>query len=265
MAKSKTTDQPGDAAKGKKEKKKATLASELRFYGFFLLAYLLFITFAWGQYRIPSESMQPTLEVGDRLYVSKFAYGYSRHDLPFGGKMKFLGDGVINASLPKRGDVVVFRNPKTEIVMIKRVAGLPGDEIQYRAGRLYINGARIEREEIEEFLYREYQSNGVKPGKVVKITKYQEQWPGEENPHFIYEQSDTEMNDQRGPFVVPEGTLFFVGDNRDNSTDSRASGGPGFVPMSFVIGRAEMMVLSFNRCKEEEGLRCPGSRWFIKL
>ncbi len=259
MAKSKATDNSGDTD-AKTGKKKATLASELRFYGFFLLAYFVFITFAYGQYRIPSESMQPTLEVGDRLYVSKFAYGYSRHDLPFGGKMKFLGDGVINASLPERGDVVVFRNPKSGIVMIKRAAGLPGDEIQYRAGRLFINGELIEREEIEELLYRDYKTK-----RVIKVSKYSEQWPNEEKPHFIYEQSDRELNDQRGPFVVPENTLFFIGDNRDNSTDSRASAGPGYVPMSYVIGRAEMMVLSFNRCKEEEGLRCPNDRWFIKL
>lgn len=264
MAKSKAADKNSDVS-AKTGKKKATLGSELRFYGFFLLAYFVFITFAYGQYRIPSESMQPTLEVGDRLYVSKFAYGYSRHDLPFGDKMTFLGNGVINASLPERGDVVVFRNPKSGIVMIKRVAGLPGDEIQYRGGRLYINGKLIERQEMEKFLYREYKTNGVKPGEVVSVTKYQEQWPGEEKPHFIYEQSDRGMNDQRGPDIVPEGTLYFIGDNRDNSTDSRAPGGPGYVKMHYVIGRAEMMVLSLNRCKEEEGLRCPGSRWFIKL
>lgn len=259
MAKSKTKKESPSGAP-EKEKKKATLASELRFYGLFLLAYFAFITFAYGQYRIPSESMQPTLEVGDRLYVSKFAYGYSRHDLPFGGKMKFLGDGVINASLPERGDVVVFRNPKSGIVMIKRVAGLPGDEIQYRNGRLYINGDLIAREQVETLLYREHKTEVV-----VAVTKYTEQWPGEDKTHFIYEQSDQGANDQRGPDIVPEGTLYFIGDNRDNSTDSRAPGGPGYVPMSYVIGRAEMMVLSLNRCKEEEGLRCPGSRWFMKL
>lgn len=261
MAKTK----PNNGDDVKSPKKKATLASELRFYGLFLLAYLLFVTFAYGQYRIPSESMQPTLEVGDRLYVSKFAYGYSRHDIPFGGKMKFLGDGIVNASLPIRGDVVVFRNPKTSVVTIKRVVGLPGDEIQYKRGRLYINGTLIEREEVGQLLYREYDSREKEFADVVPVTKYREQWPDEEGEHFIYERGDKYTVDTTDPFFVPEDSLFFVGDNRDNSTDSRVPGGPGFVPMSYVIGRAEMMVLSFRRCKKEEGLHCPTGRWFIKL
>lgn len=255
-------DQAGD----ENAPKKATLKSELRFYGIFFLCFMLFTTFGWGHYRIPSESMQPTLEVGDRLYVSKFSYGYSRHDLPFGGKLGFLGDGVFNASLPARGDVVVFRHPVTGLVMIKRAVGLPGDEIQYRGGRLYINGELIERTQVDKFKYREHK---VKYGRtepdLVEVTVYEEQWPGEEKPHRIFEKSDFERLDTGTPFIVPEGSLFFVGDNRDNSTDSRDPTGPGFVPLDHVIGRAEMMVLSFKRCKEEEGVRCPGSRWFLPL
>ena len=89
---------------------KDTLKSEIRFYSIFLACFLVFWTFGYGHYRIPSESMQPTLEVGDRLYVSKFSYGYSRQDLPFGDKLNFLGDRIVFASLPKRGDVAVFRD-----------------------------------------------------------------------------------------------------------------------------------------------------------
>lgn len=254
-----------DAEKSVSSEKKTTLAGELRFYGLFLLGFLLFTTFGYQHYRIPSESMLPTLEVGDRLYVSKFAYGFSKHDIPFGSKMSFLGDGVINESLPVRGDVVVFRNPNSGIVMIKRVAGLPGDTIAYRGGRLVINDTLIERTEIEKFMYREHPREKGMIGSVTSVTQYEEQWPGEDKPHMIYEQNDREAIDNSGPFTVPAGHVFFVGDNRDNSIDSRHPAGPGYVPMSYVIGRAEMMVLSFKRCKEEEGLRCPGSRWFQKL
>lgn len=255
-----------DQDAGEKQPKKVTLKSELRFYGIFFLCFLVFTTFGWGHYRIPSESMQPTLEVGDRLYVSKFAYGYSRHDLPFGGKLGFLGDGVINPSLPERGDVVVFRHPKSGIVMIKRAVGLPGDEIQYRGGRLYINGQLIERTQVDKFKYREHKVKYNRPEPdIVEVTVYEEQWPGEEKPHRIFEQQDYARLDSIEPKIVPEGTLFFIGDNRDNSTDSRDDNGPGFVPLDHVIGRAEMMVLSFKRCKEEPGVRCPGSRWFLKL
>ncbi len=256
-----------DAAAG--DDKTPTLMSEIRFYAIFVLCFVLFSSFGWGHYRIPSESMQPTLEVGDRLYVSKFAYGYSRQDLPFGNKLTFLGDGVFNASYPERGDVVVFRNPYTDMVTIKRVIGLPGDRIEYRAGRILMNGELIERKKVDEFFYREETEDQY----VVKVTKYEEQWEGEDAPHYIYERADTYANDNMGEYVVPDGHIFLTGDNRDNSLDSRvgynaqapSKSGPGFVPLSRVIGRAEMMVLSFKRCKEEEGLKCPGSRWFQKL
>ena len=100
----------------------------------------VFFTTVWGHYKIPSESMLPTLEVGDHVYVTKFAYGFSRHSLPFNmHKLPFLGEGQIFSRNPKRGDVVVFRNPRSKIVMIKRLVGLPGDKIQMRDGRLYIN------------------------------------------------------------------------------------------------------------------------------
>ncbi|MEE9347941.1 MAG: signal peptidase I [Robiginitomaculum sp.] len=244
---------------------KSTLKSEIRFYAIFLACFMAFWTFGYGHYRIPSESMQPTLEVGDRLYVSKFSYGYSRHDIPFGYRMKFLGDGVFNPSLPERGDVVVFRNPKSNMVLIKRCIGLPGDSIEYRQGRLFVNGEMIARAPEDEFLYREHSGRKEPQGRVVKVTQYAEQLPGEDIPHMIYERTDGEYNDQRGPFSVPEGHLFFAGDNRDNSTDSRAPRGPGYVPLDHVIGRAERMVLSFKRCEDEEGLRCPGKRWLIKL
>lgn len=255
--------------RGKKAKKpapKATLKSELRFYGIFFACALTFWTFGYGHYRIPSESMQPTLEVGDRLYVSKFSYGYSRQDLPFGDKFKFLGNGILFERMPERGDVAVFIDPTSRKVLIKRLVGLPGDKILYRQGRLFINGEIVERKDMGQLLYREHKVRGTESEpRVVQVSKYEESWPGEDGSHFIYEQSDGGYNDNRGPFTVPAGHTFFVGDNRDNSTDSRAPTGPGFVPIHLLIGRAERMVLSFKRCKKEEGIHCPGKRWFQKL
>lgn len=249
----------------KQKTPKATLKSEARFYGIFAICALIFWTFAYGHYRIPSESMQPTLEVGDRLYVSKFSYGYSRQDLPFGNRLKFLGDGVLFESMPERGDVAVFRD-KNGKVLIKRLAGLPGDTLEYRDGRLYINGDEIERKTISELLYREHKisRSEIEP-RVIQVTKYEEQWPAEDGSHFIYERNDSQYNDNRGPFTVPPGHTFFIGDNRDNSADSRDPNGPGYVPMDRLIGRAERMVFSLKRCKAEDGLHCPGKRWFQKL
>jgi len=150
---------------------------------------LAFLTFIWGHYKIPSESMLPTLEVGDHIYVSKYAYGYSRHSVPFGlHKLPFLKDGKIFSKLPKRGDVAVFRrsasHPEGELVMIKRVVGLPGDRIRVHRGRLYINNIIVERDPIDDYRYRDHF------GRKVGVDVYTENWPGEEGPHKIYEQTD---------------------------------------------------------------------------
>jgi len=133
------------------------IMSEVKFFSGLAVFMLAFLTLVWGHYKIPSESMQPTLEVGDHLYVSKFAYGYSRHSAPFNlHKVPFLKDGKIFSKLPKRGDVAVFRNPRSGIVMIKRVTGLPGDTIRMHRGRLFINDVLVPRENIDNYLYRQH-------------------------------------------------------------------------------------------------------------
>ena len=232
---------------------------ELKFIVGLLAFLLVFFNFVFGHYKIPSESMQPTLEVGDHLYVNKMAYGWSKHSLIGPLRKLPLKDGRFFGRLPKRGDVIVFRNPVSGQVMIKRLIGLPGDRVQTKHGRLYINKQLIERREIEQFHYREHR------GRVTQVVRYEEQFDQEKRTHQIYERNDQDHLDNRGPFIVPQGKLFFMGDNRDNSTDSRAPNGPGFVPVGHVIGRAEMMVYSFKKCKTEEGLRCPGKRWFLNL
>jgi len=234
--------------------------AEVKFFAGLAVVMLAFLTFVWGHYKIPSESMQPTLEVGDHLYVSKFAYGYSRHSAPFNlHKLPFLKDGKILSKLPMRGDVAVFRNPKSGIVMIKRVVGLPGDTIRMHRGRLFINDVLVPRENIDNYLYRQHL------GSVVGVDVYKEVFPGMADEHIIYEQSDGGNLDTTEKFTVPEDHVFFMGDNRDNSTDSRARTGPGYVPLDHLIGRADLMMFSFKRCKTEENMHCPPFRAMKKL
>ncbi len=240
---------------------KKFILGELRFFAGLFAFLLLFYTTIFGHFKIPSESMQPTLEVGDHLYVSKFAYGHSRHSIPLGlHKLPFLPDGKIFSRVPNRGDVAVFRHPISGLVMIKRVVGLPGDEIQLRGGRVFLNGQMIDRTPIDNYLYRQ-DANDV----IVGVDVYEEQWPDEDKPHIIYEQSDFGLWDKVGPFIVPQGHLFMMGDNRDNSIDSRAPGGPGMVPFDHLIGRADLMMFSFKRCKKERDLYCPPRRFLKRL
>lgn len=242
------------------------LSEELRFFVKLALVMLAILTLFWGHYKIPSESMQPTLEVGDHIYVSKFAYGYSRHSLPLGLHNLPIADGRILSRLPKRGDIAVFRNPNNGTVMIKRTVGLPGDEIQVREGRLYLNGNLIERETRGDFMYRARDTFGTVSG----ATQYVERLPGEADPHVIFEHRDTGPLDNTDIFIVPQGHVFMMGDNRDRSTDSRVARtdqlgrvmpdsdmGPGFVPVNNLIGRADILMFTFNRCDRTEGLRCP--------
>ena len=238
----------------------AWLWSEFKFFaklGAFILA---FITLVWGHFKIPSESMQPTLEVGDHLYVSKYAYGYSKHSLPYLLHNLPLPEGRIFSRLPERGDVVVFRNPNSGIVMIKRVAALPGDRLQVRRGQLYINGVAVKRDRIDGRLYREHATKRVR-----SVNVYNQSLPDMVDSFVIYERDDTHRLDNTPVFIIPDDNLFFMGDNRDNSIDSRdPQHGPGIVPMEYVIGRADRVMFSFKRCNRNEDLYCPAKKRVMK-
>lgn len=252
----------GDEAVTEKPPFTTWLWTELKFFaklGVFIVA---FLTLVWGHFKIPSESMQPTLEVGDHIYVSKYAYGYSKHSLPYLLHKLPLPEGRIFSRIPKRGDVVVFRNPKSELVMIKRVVGLPGDTLQVRRGQLYLNETLVPREKIDARLYREHSSK-----RVVSVDVYTQTLPQSDEPFTIYERSDAFPLDNTPIFIVPEDTVFFMGDSRDNSIDSRAPRqGPGMVPMDYVMGRADRIMFSFKKCDRTEDLHCPPKgRWMKKL
>lgn len=195
----------------------------------------LFIrTFAYEPFNIPSGSMIPTLLVGDYLFVSKMSYGYSRHSLPLSLP---LIPGRILFSEPERGDVVVFKLPtdnKTDY--IKRVVGLPGDTIQVRDGILHINGEAVARRQVENFRDED------RFGRPADVKQYIETLPnGREHP--ILEIGDDLPNDNTGVYRVPEGHYFAMGDNRDNSVDSRFAK-VGFIPRDNLVGRAEVIFYS---------------------
>lgn len=215
---------------------------------------LVLRSFAFATYYIPSESMVPTLEIGDRVAALKFPFGYSRFSLVGGDYLpRFPGEsGRIPAAMPARGDVVVFRHPHSGEDMIKRVIGLPGDRVAVRAGRLWLNGAEVPLAEAGRWTYR------AGEGDVVAVRAFRETLPGAE-PHTILIRDRRSSMGDMAEQVVPEGRLFMLGDNRDNSLDSRFAA-MGFVPVENLIGRADAILYSFASCTGEPGLRCAPRR-----
>jgi signal peptidase I len=192
-------------------------------------------TVAYEPFNIPSGSMVPTLLVGDYLFVSKFSYGYSRYSLPFGLP---LFSGRIFFRSPVRGDVAVFKLPTdTSVDYIKRLIGLPGDSIQMQHGILYINGKPCPRQRIQDYLYRE--PNGT----VIPLAQYIETLPnGREHP--IIKLGDNGPLDNTQVYHVPPDDYFAMGDNRDNSQDSRVLSAVGYIPGENLIGRAQFIFFS---------------------
>ncbi|MGP0059197.1 MAG: signal peptidase I [Beijerinckiaceae bacterium] len=202
-----------------------------------LVIALIVRTVLFQPFNIPSGSMIPTLQVGDYLFVSKYAYGYSRYSLPLGLD---LFSGRIFASPPKRGDVIVFKLPRnTGDDYIKRLIGLPGDKIQMKEGRLYINGEIVPREPIAKVTYR-----GTRD-----VPTYRETLPGGVSHTIIQIESDHGFYGNTGVYEVPPNHYFMMGDNRDDSSDSRVSpdqSGVGYVPFENLVGRAEVIFFSVD-------------------
>lgn len=217
-----------------KKKRKESFISNVIGLTLAVLAALVIRSCAFEPYNIPSSSMVPTLLVGDYLFISKYPYGYSRHSFPF--SLPIIPNGRLFGSMPARGDVVIFKEPlhnKTDY--IKRLIGLPGDKIQMIGGRLYINDEIVER----TFEQQEYHT--TEQGKMY-YTRYSEILPGGVK-HTIYELNDTMPYDDTEPVIVPENHFFMMGDNRDNSQDSRYF---GTVPYENLEGRAEFLFYSNN-------------------
>lgn len=204
--------------------------------------------FLYQPFNIPSGSMMQTLLIGDYLFVSKLSYGYSKYSFPFSLN---LFSGRVLASEPKRGDVAVFRLPRdNSFDYIKRVIGLPGDEIQMKGGVLYINATPVPKIRKGEFV-----SNAGSEHFTRKIPMFEETLPN--GVKYMVLDSDPHGSlDNTGVYKVPPGHYFMMGDNRDNSTDSRVhpdQEGVGFVPFENFIGRAEVIFFS---CAADEANRC---------
>jgi signal peptidase I len=217
------------------ERKSGGIRETLKTLVYAVVIALVVRTLLFEPFNIPSGSMKPTLLVGDYLFVSKFAYGYSRYSVPLGLP---LFSGRFFERLPERGDVVVFKLPsdnKTDY--IKRVVGLPGDRIQVLNGVLQINGTPVQLERVGDF-------DEDFDGRTVAVPMLQEQLP-EGRRHLILDLTPNGSLDNTGVFLVPPGHVFAMGDNRDNSLDSRVEN-VGYIPVENLIGRAEVLFFSVN-------------------
>jgi signal peptidase I len=215
------------------------------------LAIAFFVrTFFFQPFNIPSGSMYPTLQVGDYLFVSKLSYGYGKYSFNFnfgwGDQtwvdcckfVDFPGRKVL-ADVPERGDVAVFKLPtKTSVDYIKRVIGLPGDRVQMKEGVLFINDVAVKKERIEDYV-----DTDPAGGAGLPIPQFVETLPNGV-VYKVLDETPVDPADNTGVYTVPANHYFMMGDNRDNSQDSRFTKEVGFVPLENFVGRADMLFFS---------------------
>ena len=219
-----------------------------------VLIVVIFRSFIFSPFNIPSESMLPRLLDGDYLLAAKWPYGYSRYSLPFSVP---LIPGRIFPGQPDRGDVVIFKAPPgNDVDYIKRVIGLPGDQVQVIGGQLHINGKPVPKQKIANFdvpvspntpcYLPQFDVTRPDGTEVCSYPQFRETLPGGKS-YQVIDLGQTPQDDTP-PILVPEGKLFLMGDNRDNSLDSRFPAiegqGIGLVPQENLVGRAMVMMFS---------------------
>ncbi|EJL32177.1 signal peptidase I [Novosphingobium sp. AP12] len=232
------------------------------FLAWLVLGVLILRSFIISPFNIPSESMLPRLLTGDYLFATKWSYGFSKYSLPFSVP---LIPGRILASQPDRGDVVIFKAPPgNDVDYIKRVIGLPGDEIQMRGGQVWLNGKAIPKVKVADFLVPVSPNTDCGPGfdstdtgkpggvPVCRYPQFRETLPGGKT-YTVLDMGQTPQDDT-GVFIVPEDHMFLMGDNRDNSMDSRfpaiEGAGIGIVPQENLVGKASIMMFSTDGSSE---------------
>ena len=202
-----------------------------------LIIALIIRSFLFQPFYIPSSSMEPNLLVGDRLFVSKYSYGYSRHSLPFSPNLtnkRYLSKN------PERGDVIVFKTPTDNRTdYIKRLIGLPGDTLQIINGDLYLNNKKIKRNKIKITININC-GNGI-----LNVSAFEEILPNGKSYIAVYNKEGTMQNTDK--FIVPDEHFFFMGDNRDCSKDSRFLSSVGYVAFNNLVGRADLIFFSNDK------------------
>lgn len=245
----------GEARLARDAAQKAALGRGLRLV---LLAGVLALglrTLVYEPFNIPSESMLPGVQPGDYVFVAKWPYGYGRHSLPLG---LLPLDGRIAGALPRRGDVIVFKTPRDQRTdYIKRVIGLPGDTVAMRGGRVVLNGRELPQQRIADVVVPQVEDCAAGPGRPdfrvpdraeCRFPAWREQLP-DGLVHPVIDQLQGDVSDDVPAVRVPPGHVWVLGDNRDDSADSRfpiRAGGVGLVPLDNVIGRADRIFLSVD-------------------
>ena len=229
--------------------KKNNVLSNLKSIIIAILIALLIRSFIFEPFNIPSGSMKPNLLVGDFIFVSKYSYGFSKHSLPFSIP---LIPGKIFSNTPERGDIVVFKTPENNRTdYIKRVIGLPGDKIQIKNGIIFINGSEILRKKLNDFIDTDKQSSNK------RVRMYNEYFFNKEVN--ILDITDNGIADNTQLFNVPENHFFVMGDNRDNSQDSRFINTVGFIPYENLVGKAQFIFFSLENARFLQIWKWPNS------
>ena len=216
---------------------KKAIIENLKTIFYALIIALIIRTFLFQPFYIPSSSMEPSLLIGDRLFVSKYSYGYSRHSFPF--SLKIINKRYF-AKFPKRGDIIVFKTPSDNRTdYIKRLIGFPGDTIQFINGDFYLNDSLITREIVN------IPSNINCGNGLIDINTFRETLPNGRKYLAVYRKEETMLNTDK--FIVPARHFFFMGDNRDCSNDSRFLSGVGYVNFDNLVGKARVIFFSNNK------------------